>query len=286
MPFDFKPVFGRALPYHAFLEKHGTAEHRERWGKMYDQAVLTEAQRALLGSFRRKMSVLCMAGAWCGDCVNACPIFQRIAEAAPSAIDLRFINRAQKFDPTPPARVAEEGVASSGGGDGADIRARPLGKILMRWGILAQQHVEKAYLYQQEQKAKGMNVRIGDVMTSMGVLSEADRDRALAQQAGFGSLEDADRQVAIELSICGAPRVPMLVFLSEDWYECQRYGERTLATYRAKVSQMQGASCPTGLFAPPQDLLSANMAEWLECFERIQWLLLTSPRLMKLHGEI
>ena len=284
MPFDFKAVFERALPYQAYLKKHGTAEHQERWAKMYDQVVLTDAQRALLGSFRRKMPVLCMSGTWCGDCVNGCTIFQRIAEAAPSTIDLRFVNRSQKFDPTPPAPVASK--AAVAGSDADDIRARPLGKILVRWGILAEHHVEKAYLHQQEQKAKGMNVRIGDVLTGMGVLSEADRDRALAHQAGFGSLDDADRQVAIELSICGGARVPVLVFLSEDWYECQRYGERTLSTYRTKVSQLQGASCPTGLMAPPQDLLSANIAEWLTSFERIQWMLLTSPRLMKLHGEI
>ena len=81
----------------------------------------------------------------------------------------------------------------------------------------------------------------------------------------------------------------MLVFLSEDWFECQRFGERTLATYREKarkkLAPVEGASCPTGLMQPEADMLAANVDEWLHLFERVQWMLLTSPRLSKLHGE-
>jgi hypothetical protein len=78
--------------------------------------------------------------------------------------------------------------------------------------------------------------------------------------------------------------------MSEDWYECERFGERTLATYRdkafKKLANTHGASCPTGLVLPKDDLLAANIAEWLGHFERVQWMLLTSPRLSKLHGEM
>ena len=38
------------------------------------------------------MKVLCLAGAWCGDCVNQCPIFDHFARLAPS-IQLRFFDR-------------------------------------------------------------------------------------------------------------------------------------------------------------------------------------------------
>ena len=38
------------------------------------------------------MKVLCLAGAWCGDCVNQCPIFERFAEATPK-IDLHYFDR-------------------------------------------------------------------------------------------------------------------------------------------------------------------------------------------------
>jgi hypothetical protein len=38
------------------------------------------------------MPVLCMAGAWCGDCINQCPVFDHFARAS-SVIDLRFLDR-------------------------------------------------------------------------------------------------------------------------------------------------------------------------------------------------
>src|ERR1700743_1768758 len=96
MAFDFRSVFQRALPYGGFLQHYATDEQKARWGQLYDAIELAPEQKELLGSFRRKMNVLCLSGPWCGDCVNACPIFQRIAEAS-TLIDLRFINRERDF---------------------------------------------------------------------------------------------------------------------------------------------------------------------------------------------
>src|ERR1035437_177869 len=97
MAFDFRTVLQRALPYAEFLETHGTAENRTRWQQVYDAVTITPDQAQLLGSFRRKMPVLCLSGPWCGDCVNACPIFQRFAEHS-LVIDLRFVNRERDFE--------------------------------------------------------------------------------------------------------------------------------------------------------------------------------------------
>jgi hypothetical protein len=298
MPFDLRSVFQRALPYAEFLDVHGTAENRARWKQVYDSVTVTPEQAQLLASFRRKMSVLCMAGPWCGDCVNACPIFQRFAEHS-LLIDLRFINRERDFEaasrgvaPGAPLTISTpvSKAAPAPAAEEEDIRSRPIGKILVKWGILTSERVEKALLVQEEQKAKGLNVRIGDVMTEMGLITGAQRDQALAAQSGYASFGLWDVAVAKELSICGAPRVPVLVFLSEDWLECERFGERTLNTYREKAKKhfgsLEGASCPTGLLVPGKDALAANTAEWLEHFERVQWMLLTSPRLAKLHGEV
>ena len=283
MALDFKLVFQRALPYDSFLERYGTPEQRTRWVTVYNAATLTPSQTELLNTFRRRMPVLCLAGPWCGDCVNACPLFQRIAEGSP-LIDLRFINRNRDFNSD-----GEAGPKPGTADDPDDIRSRPIGKILVKWGILSPERVEKALLVQEEHKAKGHNVRIGDVMTDLGLISSEQRDKALAAQSGFGSFDAWDREIARELSICGAPRVPMLLFLSEDWYECGRFGERTLATYREKarkkLQSMEGASCPTGLFPQHESMIADEMAEWLTHFERVQWMLLTSPRLSKLHGE-
>jgi hypothetical protein len=283
MPFDFHSVFQRALPYSGYLQHYGTDEHRARWGRSYDAISLTPAQIQLLQSFRRRMNILCLAGTWCGDCVAACTIMQRLAEACP-LITLRFVNRVHDFE-NAALRTPKPGTAD----DPDDIRSRPIGRILVKWGILSPERVDKALLVQEERKAQGLNVRIGDVMTDLGFISAEQRDLALAAQGGYENFETWDIAVARELSICGAPRVPMFVFLSEDWFECERFGDRTLATYRErarkKLAGLEGATCPTGLAAPDPDALAANVAEWLAHVERIQWMLLTSPRLTAKHGE-
>jgi thiol-disulfide isomerase/thioredoxin len=85
-------AFAAALPYESFLETHGTADQRARWAAFHARLTLTPQQRAVLAGFVRRMPVLVLAGAWCGDCVNQCPIFAHFAAAAPS-IDLRFLER-------------------------------------------------------------------------------------------------------------------------------------------------------------------------------------------------
>ncbi len=59
--------------------------------------MLSDEQRRILQGFVRRMPVLALAGAWCGDCVNQCPIFEHFATAAPS-IDLRFLDRDARPD--------------------------------------------------------------------------------------------------------------------------------------------------------------------------------------------
>jgi thiol-disulfide isomerase/thioredoxin len=91
-PEAWAAAFAVALPYRAFLDRHATPDQRERWNAFHAHVALTADQRALLGGFTRRMPVLVLSGAWCGDCVNQCPIFDHFAEAAP-AIDLRLLDR-------------------------------------------------------------------------------------------------------------------------------------------------------------------------------------------------
>jgi thiol-disulfide isomerase/thioredoxin len=93
--------------------------------------------------------------------------------------------------------------------------------------------------------------------------------------------EHADVQEA--LSINGGKRVPVAVFFSEDGFEVARYGERTLAKYRQMMRDVAGDSCATGIGADP--LLVQVTQDWLDEFERVQWLLRLSARLRKLHGD-
>ena len=90
--FDFAAKFGDGLSYQDFLARHGSEEHRRRWAQVHERVQLTLEQREVLAGFVREMKVLCLAGAWCGDCVNQCPIFQRFVEGS-SRIVMRYFDR-------------------------------------------------------------------------------------------------------------------------------------------------------------------------------------------------
>lgn len=174
--------------YADFLKKHGTDVHQARWKQVYEQVALTDAQKTLLKSFTRTMPALCLAGAWCGDCVNQCPIFEHFAAATPT-IQLRYL----------------------------------------------------------------------------------DRD------------EHADVQAALQ--VCGGNRVPVVVFFSEDSFECARAGDRTLSKYRKMMEEQAGPGCATGITIGKDPLLVSVTQDWLDEFERVQWMLRLSSRLRKLHND-
>jgi hypothetical protein len=94
---DYAAKFDEGLPYADFLSRYGSQEHRRRWAALHAEVRLTPAQRELLARFRREMKVLCLAGAWCGDCVNQCPIFEHFA-AATDKIQVRYFDRDEQAD--------------------------------------------------------------------------------------------------------------------------------------------------------------------------------------------
>lgn len=185
---DYAKLFETGSTYQDFLIKYGNDEQRRRWDSIHAQVRLTTAQQQLLSGFKRRLPVLVLAGTWCGDCVNQCPIFDHFASAS-NCLDIRYFDR------------------------------------------------------------------------------------------------DASPELANELSVCGAARVPAVLFLSEDWFRCGQYGDRTLSKYRDVAGTLDGASCPTGLVAPGQSLLDNVVQDWLNEFERIQLMLRTSARLRKLNGD-
>jgi hypothetical protein len=94
---EWSKVFAEAMPYGSFLDGYATPSQRTRWDAMHGRFQLSAEQEALLEGFSRRMPVLCLAGAWCGDCINQCPVFDHFARAS-KAIDLRFLDRDARPD--------------------------------------------------------------------------------------------------------------------------------------------------------------------------------------------
>lgn len=184
---DYASIFNTGRSYHDFLAKYGTDLQRSNWAAMYARIQLSEGQQKLLASFKREMPVLVLAGAWCGDCVDQCPIFEHFARIA-GVLKIRYFDRDDSPELTP--------------------------------------HVK----------------------------------------------------------ICGGARVPSVVFLSEDFQEVGRFGDRTLAKYRVILEKVSGEACSTGLVVDA-GLQAQVIQEWLDQFERAQLILRTSPRLRQKHGD-
>jgi thiol-disulfide isomerase/thioredoxin len=95
--------------------------------------------------------------------------------------------------------------------------------------------------------------------------------------------EHADAQAALKIN--GGNRVPVAVFFSDDGHEVARYGERTLARYRQLVAELSREGCATGLVKSNDPVQVQIVQDWLNEFERVQWMLRLSPRLRKLHND-
>lgn len=91
---DWKSIFDAGLEYDEFLGKFGTESQQSKWDFSLSAAVLNSEQETLLSGFVREINVICMAGAWCGDCVEHCPIFHKISQSIPN-MNLRFVDRDQ-----------------------------------------------------------------------------------------------------------------------------------------------------------------------------------------------
>lgn len=92
MALDWPTLFASGYSYEDFLAKYANDNQQQRWGAKQATLSLSDAQKTLLASFTREMHVLCLAGAWCGDCVDQCPMLQRIEEASPQ-ITVRYLDR-------------------------------------------------------------------------------------------------------------------------------------------------------------------------------------------------
>jgi hypothetical protein len=89
---------------------------------------------------------------------------------------------------------------------------------------------------------------------------------------------DANPQVRDELRILGAMRVPVVVFLTEDFFEVGRFGDQMLSTYRNMAANALGRNAL-------KDDSTSEMSEWLDIFERMLIMTRLSPFLRQRHGD-
>lgn len=87
-----------------------------------------------------------------------------------------------------------------------------------------------------------------------------------------------------EYRIHGAARVPVVITLSEDFLEINRFGDRTLSVYQRKAATELGAACDIGTLGPNQDV-AIELDEWVNHFERLHLMLRVSPYLRKRHND-
>jgi hypothetical protein len=115
------------------------------------------------------------------------------------------------------------------------------------------------------------------------------QQRAAEANPGRIDLRLLDRDVHRDLSgllrLNGGDRVPVVLFLAEDYEFCGAYGDRTLNRYRALAARQLGPSCPTGVVPPDQDELVATLQDWVGELERVQLMLRLSARLRQKHGD-
>ncbi len=95
---------------------------------------------------------------------------------------------------------------------------------------------------------------------------------------------DSHPELRDTVRLAGAAKTPIALFLSEDFYECSRFGERTLSTYRAISRYFTGPACPVGdIFDDAQ--LQRTTAEWVDEIERVHLMLRLSPQLRERYGD-
>jgi len=87
------------------------------------------------------------------------------------------------------------------------------------------------------------------------------------------------------LQINEGARVPVTVFMAQDFEPVSVFGDRTLNYYRHMARQQLGASCPVPGAGLPENVQTAVVQDWLDEIERVHLLLRLSGRLRQAHGD-
>lgn len=90
------------VPYDDYVRS--SPQHEAAWRAVEARVQLSDAQRALVGGFTRRINVICLSGMWCGDCSAQGPMLHAIA-AASTMVDLRWLDRDEHKDLSDEVRI-------------------------------------------------------------------------------------------------------------------------------------------------------------------------------------
>ncbi len=96
---------------------------------------------------------------------------------------------------------------------------------------------------------------------------------------------DANEGLRDALAINDGHRVPVVLFMAEDYEPVSAIGDRTLGYYRHLAAQKLGGGCPMPGAPTGADLIDDLMTDWMDEFERVHLLLRLSGRLRTAHGD-
>jgi len=96
---------------------------------------------------------------------------------------------------------------------------------------------------------------------------------------------ESSEELQDECRILGALRVPIVIFLSEDYHEVTRFGDRHLSVYRTKLRRDRGEITTPPEFPPPKEELGVEQNEWIDLVERALIMLQLAPPLRARHKD-
>ena len=145
---------------------------------------------------------------------------------------------------------------------------------------------------EQKKRVQGFNREInilamvgiwcGDCVRTTSIIRKIAE--AAGEQVNIRFIErDSNPELMEELRIMGATRVPRIVFLTEDYWEIDRAGDRLLPVYRAKAARETGMDFDAGVMTPKA--MEEETEAWLDVFERVLLMARLAPPLRKRHND-
>lgn len=132
----------------------------------------------------------------------------------------------------------------------------------------------------------------GDCVQQVPILAEIQRAfPAPADQPDAPGIDlrlidrDADRALSGAHMICGGMRVPVMIFLTEEFDFAALAGDRSLTRYRALLHRNMGPACMLPGARVEVSELDGTTQDWVNEFERVGIMLRLSGKLRQKHAD-